>query len=273
MKLLLFGATGQVGARLLERVPGAIAPTRAQCDFTRLDADTLERLLEQERPSHIINAAAYTDVDKAEAEPELAQRINGDAVAVLAQAAQRHGIALLHCSTDYVLDGAGGPYRETARTNPLNAYGRSKQYGEQAALDAGARVFRLQWVYDTRGRNVYLTLRRLLAERDTLPVVADQWGAPSYAPHIAEALLRARDVPPGLYHMTAAGFTSWHGFACAIAEGMDARCTIAPILSAEYPAAATRPKDTRLDTGALAAHGIALPHWRDGLKEAMHENH
>lgn len=269
MSVLLFGASGQVGAHLA-RQPGVVPISRHMLDFTAIRADDLERLIAEHQPTHLINAAGFTAVDAAETQPELAYAVNAAAPTLIAAVASRHGLGFTHLSTDYVFDGqAGNPYREDARTNPLNQYGRSKLYGEQAALDAGARVFRLQWVFDRRGANFYLTMRRLLAERPRLAIVADQLGAPSYAGHIARALWAARDMPAGIYHLAAAGHTSWHGFACAIAQQMQSTCAIAPITTTEYPTAATRPNDTRLDTSTLAAHGITMPHWRDGLKEVM----
>lgn len=266
-KLLLFGANGQLGHRLAEAAD-CVPITRAEMDFTALDTRILNALIDTHEPTHIVNTAAFTAVDLAETQPELAYAVNALAPSILAQLAQARGIPFIHCSTDYVFDGTAGPYVETARPNPINQYGKSKLHGEQAALDAGAHVFRLQWLYDTRGTNFLRTMQGLIATRDQLTVVADQWGTPSYAPHIARALLQAMHIPAGLYHLVPQGYTSWHGFACAIAEGSN--CTIAPITSEEYPRPANRPRDARLSTDALAAHGITLPHWRDGLKEALH---
>ncbi len=272
MNLLILGANGQVGRRL-----GALAGEqghaigREALDFTNTDAPAIERLFEAYHPSHIINAVAYNAVDEAEQNEALAQKVNAETPKLLAEIAQRRGIPFVHFSSDYVFDGKHGNYAETAPTNLLGAYARSKLAGEQAVLEAGGTVFRLQWVYDVLGTNFYLTMRRLLAERTTLNVVADQIGAPSFAGHIAQAVLQALDVPLGLYHLTAGGHTSWHGFATAIGAAMGSQCTIAPITAKEYPTAATRPRDTRLDASKLAALGISMPHWREGLKEALHE--
>ncbi len=270
--ILVFGAQGQLGYRLAEQAgDDAIAITRAQCDFTALDPAQVEALITTHQPRWIINAAAYTAVDDAERQLELAYAINAEAPKILARLAAKYAVRFTHFSTDYVFDGeSDAPSTETARCNPLGQYGKSKLYGEQAALDAGAQVFRLQWVYDTRGRNFFATMRRLLAERDAVKVVADQLGAPSYAPHLARAVLAAEPLAPGLYHLAPAGHTSWHGFACTIAQGMGINTAIAPITTAEYPTPARRPRDTRLATNKLAEAGIALPHWQDGLKEAMH---
>lgn len=273
MSILLFGAHGQVGARIAQQAE-CIALSRNDADFMALDIAAVEKLIDRHQPTHIINAAGFTAVDAAETQSETAYAVNAAAPKTIAQAAAGHGIPFFHFSTDYVFDGVNGaPYAEDARVNPLNHYGKSKLYGEQAALDAGGRVFRLQWVFDTRGSNFYLSMRRLLAERATLNVVADQLGAPSHARHIARAVLQSLALPAGLYHLAPQGYTSWHGFACAIAAGMKSNCAIAPITSAEYPLPATRPRDTRLNTSKLTAHGITLPHWRDGLQEALDETH
>lgn len=271
--ILLFGVNGQIGARIAEQVE-CVALTREQADFNALDSAKIEALLDQHRPSYIINAAGYTAVDAAETQPELAYAANADAPKLLAQLAQQRSIPFIHFSTDYVFDGVkGAPYTETSSTNPLGVYAKSKLLGEQAVLEAGGKVFRLQWVYDVRGKNFYLTMRKLLAERPNIGVVADQLGAPSFAKHIAATVLKARDLPPGLYHLAPQGYTSWHGFACAIANAMQSNCIVAPITTAEYPTAASRPHDTRMNCDKLAALGITLPHWSDGLKEALSETH
>ena len=289
-KILLWGANGQVGARLVqacaERGVACVPLTRAEVDLAALNPHRLRALIEAHAPTHLINAAAYTAVDKAESEKELAYKINAEAPKLLVEAAQSFDLPCIHFSTDYVFDGLGGaPYSETAITHPLNVYGASKLDGEQAVLDAGGTVFRLQWVYDTRGSNFFLRMRELMSPplsppasgggRGGLRIVADQLGAPTFAKHIATAVLDALAIPRGLYHLAAQGFTSWHGFTCAIHAGMPQTVTqsILPIASTEYPLAATRPLDTRLNTDKLAAHGIALPHWQEGLREAMEELH
>jgi dTDP-4-dehydrorhamnose reductase len=205
-------------------------------------------------------------------------RINGEVPEWIARAATAHTIPLIHFSTDYVFDGVRGRYAEDAPQRPLNVYGETKRVGETAVLDAGGYVFRLQWVYDVRGQNFLLTMKKLLAERDVLSVVADQVGAPSSARDIATAIVRAtakilaHQMPAGVYHLAAAGYTSWHGFACAIADSMASATRIIPITSAEYPLPATRPLDGRLDCSALTAQGITMPHWRDGLNALLTEN-
>lgn len=281
-RILILGATGQLGARLAQQWGvAAVGLTRGACDLAGLDAAGAEALLARYRPPLLINAAAYTAVDHAEEERALAMRINAEAPGLLARAAAAAGIPFVHFSTDYVFDGArGAPYATDATPNPCNHYGASKYAGEQQVLAAGGQgyIFRLQWVYDARGRNFLATMRRLL-EKETAPcIVADQLGAPTPAQSIAQAIrhlaprMAEGALPPGMYHLTSGGYTSWHGFACAIARrlGGEGRM-IRPILTQEYPTLARRPLDTRLDGRALAAHGVVLPHWRDGLAATLNE--
>lgn len=278
-RIVLFGSNGQLGARLLTALESAgyevTAIDRARCDFATATAKDIAVIIRAVEPALVINAAAYTAVDQAEAEPELAMRINSEVPAMIAVACAEQHAPLIHFSTDYVFDGLGGaPYHAKATTNPLSVYGRSKLAGERSVVTQGGYVFRLQWVYDVRGKNFFLTMRRLLREREEVRVVADQLGSPSYAPHIANAVVEAlpkifsKQVPPALYHLTAEGHTSWHGFACAIAESMGVATRVMPIVTAEYPTQAQRPKDCRLDCSALASYGITMPHWREGLAEA-----
>ena len=280
LTILVFGANGQVGARLVQacaaRGIAYVALTRAEYDLAAYDERRLRALIESHSPTHIINATAYTAVDQAESEHELANIINAQAVKQLADMAASQHVPLIHLSTDYVFDGLrGAPYAEDAPTHPLNVYASSKLAGEQAALAAGATVFRLQWVYDIYRSNFFLRMRELLASRESLSFVADQVGAPSFAKHVAIALLDALHVPAGLYHLTAAGFTSRHGLACAIHAAMPQpmATSILPVATTEFPVPAQRPLDTRLATDKLAALGITLPHWQDGLREAMEELH
>ena len=277
-KIILFGANGQVGWRIaqlcVQRGIECVAVARAECDLAGITADAVQRLIDRHAPTHIINAAAYTAVDKAESERELAFTANAHAPEIIAKVARANNVSLVHFSTDYVFDGVqGAPYGEHAPTRPLNLYGASKLAGEQAVLAAGGTVFRLQWVYDTRGANFFLRMREIMAQRESLRIIADQWGAPTSAKHIARAVIDGLGIPAGLYHLTAAGATSWHGFATAICAAMPAPATkeIIAISSAEYTLAATRPLDTRLDTTKLAAHGITLAHWHAALREAMEE--
>ena len=269
MTALIFGGSGQVGAHLVAQ-SGGVAVTRAECDLSTATEAQIGAILDHHKPTHIVNAAAHTRVDDAESERDLAEALNATAPRHIAAAAAARGIPCIHLSTDYVFDGkSGAPYRETHPTNPINHYGASKLRGEEAALAHGATVLRIQWVFDIRGHNLFPAIRQLLAERERIRMVADQWGAPSYAGHLATAILAARAVPPGLYHLAPPGFTSRHGFACALAGLMGSKCHIAPITSPEFPRPAQRPLDTRLDTAKLTALGIAMPHWQAGLKEAF----
>lgn len=273
--LLIIGARGMLGSRLVEacaaRGIACIPITRAECDLATLDAATMDGLIAQHAPSHIINAAAFTAVDAAESQQELAIALNATAPAIIASAAQKHGIPCIHFSTDYVFDGAfAEPYSEEMPTRPLNQYGASKLAGEQAALAAGATVFRVQWLYDIRGTNFLMHMTKLLASRDTLRIVADQWGAPTWAKSVADLVLNQLDTAPGLYHLAAGGFTSWHGFTCAIHAAMPSPAThsILAITTAEYPLAATRPLDTRLTSNHPP---LPMPHWQTDLQQAMKE--
>lgn len=279
-RALILGATGQLGFRLAAALgEGGVALTHAECDLTTLDSDAAARLIDTHQPSMIFLTAAYTAVDAAERDRDMAMQVNAHAPGVLARAAAAANVPLVYCSTDYVFDGMRGPYREEAACNPLNVYGLSKWRGESAVQDVGGAhyIFRLQWLYDTRGVNFLRSMQRLLAERPSLRVVADQWGAPTPAPAVAKALVQAmpamRDgsLPSGVYHLACGGFTSWHGFACAIAQHMGSSASITPILSREFEAAATRPVDARLDCTTLAAHGIILPHWRAAFEMLMEE--
>ncbi len=296
--ILLLGRQGQVGwelARTLAPLGPVIALARADLDLR--DADAIRRTVRSARPRLIVNAAAYTEVDRAETQAELAMAINGLAPAVLAEEAKRLGAALVHYSTDYVFDGTGDrPWRENDPIAPVNAYGASKHAGEEAIAACGVDhlIFRTAWVYTNRGRNFLKTMQRLARERDELRVVADQHGAPTWARLIAEAtalvLAASRHGDGwetladrgGLYHLTAAGETTWCGFADAIvaasARATDEeaqadeeaqggrRARVVAIPTSDYPTPAKRPAYSVLDCSRLAeTFGIRLPDWRDGL--------
>lgn len=279
-KLLIFGANGQVGGALNMLAEGdVVALGRGEADLSK--PETLRRVIADIRPDAIINAAAYTAVDKAEEEEALATLINADAPGVMAEEAAKRGIPFVHYSTDYVFDGSGErPWKEDDNTAPLNAYGRSKLAGEQAVLAAGgnAFIFRISWVYDATGKNFLTTMLRLAKDREVLKVVADQFGAPCYAPHLARATLDvlAAEGAPGIYHMANAGETSWHCFATEIfaearKKGVDlAVKEVLPIPASDYPTPAKRPTNSRLDCTKLHdIFGLSLPDWREGLKEAI----
>ena len=284
MKILLTGKNGQVGwelAHTLAPLGEVIAVDREGLDLAV--PDRIVSVVRSVRPEVLINAAAYTAVDHAENEPDAAYSINAAAVAILADEAKRIQALLVHYSTDYVFDGTKDtPYIEDDRPNPLNAYGRSKLAGERAIRDIGGAhlILRTSWVYSARGKNFFLTIRRLLQEKKELRVVSDQIGAPTSARGLAEAtaeLLRRHGAAAlgdarGIYHATTSGSTSWHGFAREIArlEQPDSPARIVPIASSEYLAPARRPANSRLSNEKLLrCFGVALPRWEASL-EACH---
>ncbi|RTL57733.1 MAG: dTDP-4-dehydrorhamnose reductase [Rhodocyclaceae bacterium] len=286
-KFLLLGKNGQLGwelQRALAPLGDVIALGRDEADLA--DTDSLSAQVEALRPQVIVNAAAYTAVDKAEAEEPLAQAINGDAPAHLAQLAHKLGARLIHYSTDYVFAGdKAEPYTEADTPAPLSAYGRSKLAGEQAVLAASPRnfVFRTCWVYGRHGGNFVKTILRLAKEKDALRVVHDQVGAPTPAALIADitaqvlgqVLRRPGEVPAGgLYHLAAGGETSWHGFATEIVRearrlGLEAKLmaeAIAAIPASGYPLPAPRPANSRLDCAKLSTiFNLNLPPWQTFL--------
>jgi dTDP-4-dehydrorhamnose reductase len=288
MKLLLFGANGQVGwelQRALAPLGELVALGRGEADLTRPPG----ALIEKHRPQVVVNAAAYTAVDRAESEPDLAMRINGAAVGEMAQAAARAGALLVHYSTDYVFDGSkDAPYVETDPTAPLSVYGRSKLAGEEAirAVSGGEHlIFRTSWVYAARGQNFARTILRRALALDRLQVVADTFGVPTGAELIADVTAlavhalrgggpRAGAPAPGTYHLVPSGATTWHGYASHLIElaraaGLPIRVAaadIAAVPSSTFPAPARRPLNSRLDNARLAgAFGLALPDWRQPL--------
>jgi dTDP-4-dehydrorhamnose reductase len=273
LRILLTGATGQVGWELRK----TLAPLGEVKFFDRFgldlaDTPPLVATVRALQPEVIVNAAAYTAVDKAEAERDLAFAVNATAPRVLAEEAKRIGALLVHYSTDYVFDGEkGSPYVESDPTRPISAYGDSKLAGEQAIAKSGCRhlILRTSWVYGPRGRNFYLTMLRLAKERPELKVVDDQVGAPTSSLEIARATatLLAKGAQ-GLYHMTAAGETTWCGFARAILKGAGVATPVAPIRTEDYPTPAKRPRNSRLDCSKLRKEtGVALAPWEEGLAE------
>lgn len=277
MRILLTGRNGQVGwelERCLARAGDLAAFDHQGLDLG--DPESIRRLVRELRPDLIVNAAAYTAVDRAESEPELAFAVNATAPGVLAEEAKRLGALLIHYSTDYVFDGTkAGPYTEDDVPNPLGVYGRSKLAGEQAVQASGCRhlILRTSWVYASRGRNFLLTMLKLGAERPELRVVDDQYGAPTWAHDIAAATGQLlADPPDGLFHLTAAGSTTWYGFACEIMRQAGFKPVVRAIRTEDYPVAARRPANSRLDTARLRlARGIALPAWEESLRACMAE--
>jgi dTDP-4-dehydrorhamnose reductase len=286
-RFLILGGTGQVGEELRRRAVRRgleiCAPTRHELDLR--DRAQIERVVEGERWSAIINAAAYTDVDRAEAEEELAFDINAHGPAHVATSAGKFGIPLIHVSTDYVFDGRKqAPYVESDETVPLNTYGRSKLAGEQRIRLTNSRhiILRTSWVYSTHRKNFVKTIARLALERDVLDVVADQRGCPTAAGELAEACLDAAiscaNDPDtgayGTYHFAGSGDVSWYEFAAAIVEmtachtGRSPR--VRPINTCDYPTAAVRPRDTRLDCSAVTREFGRVPNpWRESLSETI----
>ncbi len=289
VKILLLGSTGQVGSQLrtaLAPLGEVVAADRAS-GWDLSDPAALAARVEALAPEVIVNAAAYTAVDRAESEPALAHRVNAEAPAALATAARVLGAWLVHYSTDYVFDGSGSrPWREDDPTGPLSVYGQSKLAGEKAIQSRHPRhlILRTSWVHGPQGGNFIRTMLRLAGERDSLSVVDDQVGAPTSAPLIADvtaqALARLREAPElaGVYHLAAAGETSWcglarHALALACERGVALRCgpeAVRGIPTTDYPTPARRPLNSRLDTHKLReAFGIDLPSWQDGVRETV----
>jgi dTDP-4-dehydrorhamnose reductase len=297
MRLLLLGGNGQVGHALMSALSplgDVVATTRTGiledgtgCELADFDRpDSLPSLIAGLAPQAVINAAAYTAVDRAESERDAAFRANAEAPAAIAQACAWAGIPLVHYSTDYVFDGSGNrPYREDDPVSPLGVYGESKRAGELAIERSGARhaVLRTAWVYAEHGKNFMRTMLRLAAEREELRVVADQIGSPTSAERIAtttvvvlRAMLEDRGRSYGVRHLTASGQTSWHGFAETIVDRAFAkgllrrRVPVVPIGTPEYPTPARRPAYSVLDCGLLQSEiGLRLPHWGDDLDRVL----
>ncbi|MFD0982117.1 dTDP-4-dehydrorhamnose reductase [Tropicimonas aquimaris] len=283
MKLLVFGRSGQVGLALRRAAASAgvemVALGRAEADLAEPGA--CARAIKRSDADVVINAAAYTAVDRAEDEPELAGRVNAQAAGEIAHAAAERGLPLLHLSTDYVFDGNGAqPWRPVDTPSPVNAYGRSKLDGEAAIADVGGThvILRTSWVFSAHGTNFVRTMLRLAESRAEIAVVSDQIGGPTSAAALAEALLTlarastGSDFRSGVHHLSGAPDTSWAGFAREIfrLSGRDVR--VREIPSAEFPMRARRPLNSRLDCTSLTeSFGIARPDWRDGLREVLAE--
>lgn len=273
MKILLTGRNGQVGWELERALPAlgeVIATDRSTLDLAQ--PEQIRRAMKETKPDIIVNAAAYTAVDKAEGEPETAMRINGAAPGIFAEEAKRCGALLVHYSTDYVFDGTkGAPYTETDAPNPLNVYGTTKLEGERRIAASGCRhlILRTSWVYGPRGRNFLLTILAAARSGKELKVVNDQIGAPTSSLAIARAsLICLKAGGEGLYHMSATGKTTWHGFAEAIVHTAKLPAKVIPISSNEYMAKAKRPANSLLDNSRIRRVGVELPGWQLQLEEA-----
>ena len=293
MNILITGGNGQVGFELQRQFAifgNVIAPTRSELDLT--DAQAVDTYLAEHKPALILNAAAYTTVDKAESEPEQAKRLNAELPAQLAQYAAQNGITLVHYSSDYVYPGNGvTPWQEDSPTAPLSIYGQTKLEGDEAIVESGANhlIFRTSWVYAARGNNFMKTMLRLGREREALSIVNDQIGAPTPAHLIAQVTALAftpRDslltphIPQDIYHLAPRGETSWHGFACEIFSqaskaGQELAITLkntAGIPTSDYPTPAKRPLNSRMSLAKIeAVLGVTLPHWQSQLALTLSE--
>ena len=285
MKILLTGKSGQVGYELERSLQGLgeiVAVDRSQMDLS--DLQQVRDVIRSVRPDLIVNPAAYTAVDKAESEPELAMRINGEAPAVMAEEAKKLGAGIIHYSTDYVFDGSKETaYIETDPTCPVNVYGATKLAGEQAIQASGVPhlILRTSWVYGMRGKNFLLTVLRLAGERDELRIVGDQFGSPTWCRTIADttAQLVARlDAGSGaveamagelggIYHLTSSGKTTWHGFTEEIVKhaSVSKKPKVTAIRTEEYPLPAKRPHNSEMAGERLRSLNLHLPNWQHAL--------
>lgn len=289
MKILVTGSKGQLAKALQASLAdeGTVLALGHHA-MNLAEPDQIRQQIGLLRPDLIVNAAAYTAVDRAQEEAELAYAVNATGPRVLAEEAARLGVPLIHYSTDYVFDGRKPqPYSEDDLPCPLSVYGASKLAGEQAiaAVDGEHLILRTSWVYSLHGQNFLLTMQRLLQQKDSLSVVSDEIGAPTWASTIARVtaqLIRARrnghGAFNGLYHLTATGETSWYGFARSIAAHLQQhdclRAEVDPIVSKNYPTAAERPLNSRLDCSRLQRDwNIHLPHWEAALQECLGQSH
>jgi dTDP-4-dehydrorhamnose reductase len=297
-RILLTGATGQVGGELLKLLAGlgeVVAPARAEMDLA--DAGSVREAIRKVRPRWIVNPGAYTAVDKAESEPALAYAVNAEAVRVMGEEARAIGAGVIHFSTDYVFDGLGDvPYRETDATGPVSVYGASKLAGEKALAESGAGhlIFRTSWVYGGAGKNFMLTILKLAREREVLRVVGDQHGAPTWSRDLArmtvrvigrcEAAAQGRELfdvlaeVGGVYHAAGAGETTWYGFAAeAVRLQREAQAgvrfaEIEAITTAEYPTPAKRPCNSRMNCSKLSdGFGWTMMDWQESLRKVLSE--
>lgn len=287
MKILLTGCTGQVGYELERSLQGlgdVVALDRTRMDLSNLDS--VRNAIREVCPDLIVNPAAYTAVDQAESEPDLAMRVNGEAPGVMAEEAARLGAAMIHYSTDYVFDGTkDDAYTENDAPCPVNIYGRSKLAGERAIQASGIPhlIFRTSWVYGMRGKNFLLTIKRLAKERDELRIINDQHGAPTWCRTIADTtahvVARLRSARMGLdldlwransgvYHLAAQGQTTWHGFAQTIVahESVNKKPVVTPIKTQDYPLPAPRPTNSVLSCERLIGTFCGLPQWDEALR-------
>ena len=285
-KPLIIGSNGQLAKGFRKILPDAICLDRSVADLSH--PHKLEKVLERYNPSLVINTAAYTQVDNAEKEELLATIVNAESPAAMAIYCNERNIPFIHFSTDYVFDGSGSnAWQENDIPSPLNAYGRSKLAGEEAITHIGGKylIFRTSWLYDAHGKNFPNTILRLAGEKESLRIIDNQFGAPTYSPDLAKFVLEAvkfsinqADFPSGIYHLCNEGETSWFGFACAIIKyaklaGLSIKTRyIEAIPASEYPLPAKRPHNSRLDCSkARNIFGISMPEWQDGVKKFFME--
>lgn len=280
-KILVTGKNGQLGQELQDE-----SMKCNSCDWFFVGRDEMDltqpqsitATLNRIQPDVIVNAAAYTAVDKAESDPETAEAVNTKAVEILAQWAEKYNTKMIHISTDYVFDGnSSEPLTEDATTHPINVYGATKRKGELVLQNSTVDyvIIRTAWVYSTYGANFVKTMLRLMNERDEISVVADQIGTPTYAKDLAEALVQiinSSDWKSGVYHYSNEGTISWYDFAKAIQEEIGSQCNVNPISSSDFPTPALRPKFSLLNTNKIQqSYNISIPNWRDSLKNMLHK--
>ena len=280
-KILVTGSSGQLGSELQElasRFPQYNFLFLTRHELSLDDKNALEKTVLENRPDFVINCAAYTAVDKAETEREQAFRINETAVGALASACAKIGAKFIHISTDYVFDdNRQTPFKEDDAVNPINVYGESKLAGEQAALQNNPQsiVIRTSWVYSSYGKNFVKTMMRLMSEKQSISVVHDQWGSPTYAADLAKAILRiidSREWKPGIYHFSNEGVISWFDFAKEIGSLIQTNCEILPTTTANFPTPAKRPAYSVMDKSKIQQqYKIALRPWKESLSKCIHK--
>lgn len=278
-KILVTGSNGQLGSELKDL--SSLYPTYEFYFFSRAelpldDSRLLEKKIAAIRPHYLINCAAYTAVDKAETDKEEAFKINGTAVGILAKACAECGTKFIHVSTDYVFDGTSkNPLKEDEAVAPVNYYGESKLAGEQLALqnNSDAVIIRTSWVYSFYGKNFVKTMMRLLSEKENVNVVSDQWGSPTYAPDLAEAILQivsSSSWQPGIYHFSNEGIISWAQFAVGIKTGIGSSCTVTPVPTAQFPTPAKRPGYSVMDKSKITAtYPVQIKPWEESLQACL----
>lgn len=277
MNLIVIGKSGQLAQELAR-----LAPNQVTClgrnDIDLLSYENVYTRLQEHKPSVVINASAYTAVDRAEQETTEAYNLNAKGVEILGKVCAQLGIPFVHVSTDFVFDGKSStPYKETDPANPIGVYGNTKYQGEQLLLRVNPKaiIIRTSWVYGIFGQNFMKTMIRLSQERSELGVVNDQWGSPTSSKELARGILHAVHHPvwiPGIYHFTNSGTTTWFEFASNILKLAEATTTVKPISTNQYPTPAKRPEFSKLDTAKWeGTYGYTIPHWKESLKEVLKE--